>query len=279
MEKDSLLNKLLPPEFSGWNSEELIEINVKEKLYELINGGAELYISYGFKEAVSRTYKLEAQSEIQVEIYDMGEAKNAFGVFTHNRYKEESDYGQGSNRLPGALFFWKDKYYVSIMTIEETEESKKLINTLGTHISERIENDGKLPVILNYLPEKDQMKAGFIYFRHYIWLNTFHFIADTNILQIDETTDAIMAKYSTDEQITYLLLIEYPDSDRATGAFKSFNTFYYEGIEGTKPVQDEDNSWSFVKYNENMIIGVFHANTSEYAISLLEATKKKVNLE
>ena len=55
-------------------------------LYGFMNGGADLYYEYGFKELVSReiTYKGEAYT---VDIYTMDTPLNAFGIYSIHAYK------------------------------------------------------------------------------------------------------------------------------------------------------------------------------------------------
>ena len=72
-------------------------------LFEYINGGAELYLSYGFERLISAFYQLgdDEEKSIVLDIYDMGTPLQAYGVFGANR-REEAD------RAPGGVegFDW-----------------------------------------------------------------------------------------------------------------------------------------------------------------------------
>lgn len=53
----------------------------QETLYEYVDGGAELYISYGFREGLKRKYSKPDQPDILIEIFDMGSSINTHGIF------------------------------------------------------------------------------------------------------------------------------------------------------------------------------------------------------
>ena len=96
-----------------------------------IDGGAELYISYNFQNALSIKYSKDADNEITVDIFDMASSYDAFGVFAHTRETIDARVGQGSEYASGLLTFWKDRYYVSILAYPETAEKQKIVFALG----------------------------------------------------------------------------------------------------------------------------------------------------
>ena len=65
------IRALLPDSIDGWKKKTEDKFYTPENLYDYINGGAELYISYGFIEVISRTYYKENQPELKVEIFEM----------------------------------------------------------------------------------------------------------------------------------------------------------------------------------------------------------------
>jgi hypothetical protein len=272
----------LPDSLNGWTSENVILLNDKVSLYDYIDGGAELYISYGFKKAVSRKYIKQGQPEVIVEIFDMNTSENAFGVFSNTRYEEDSLFGQGSQYVEGALLFWKGKYYISVMTTEETDESKGLIYELGRIISERIRETGNRPDIIDLLPSEGLDKSSILYFYHYIWVNSFYFIADEDFLLIGDKTDAVLAKYGSQGNRSYVLIIQYDDNETAGKAYNNFIKEYFPEGEFRDISQLEDNKWMSVKLIDNTFYGVFNGITEEYVSALLsdiKLTYKKINID
>ena len=115
----------LPEKTNGWTSlPDYHKVYDRETLYDYIDGGAELYLSYGFRRLTSRRYVREGEPDIVVDLFDMGDSHNAFGVFSHSREVVESRFGQGSQYTEGLLLFWKGRYYVSVLASPETEASR-----------------------------------------------------------------------------------------------------------------------------------------------------------
>jgi len=125
------LATLLPDNVEGWNISEKDNIYDRHNLYNYIDGGAELYLSYGFEKVINRIYTAPGQPDILLDLFDIGTSQDAYGVFSHSRETEDETFGQGSQYTAGLLLFWKDHYFVSILAHPETEASKKAIFRLA----------------------------------------------------------------------------------------------------------------------------------------------------
>src|SRR4030042_5780455 len=66
------------------------QIYTKKTLFEHINGQAELYFKYGFQKSVFAIYqnRKSREDQIEVDIYDMGNVVQAFGVFSRFRNED-----------------------------------------------------------------------------------------------------------------------------------------------------------------------------------------------
>jgi len=265
---------LLPATVEGWKVIVKDQIYNSNTLYDYINGGAELYLSYGFKEVINRTYSKSGQPDIAVDLFDMKTSENAFGVFSHSREVVDNTFGQGSQYTEGLLLFWKDHYFVSILASPETDESKSAIFNLARKIEKSIKKEGPLPEILSLLPQKSLLRESIRYFRHYAWLNSYYFVADRNILHIDEKTDALLAKYGELGKRYILLLVEYKKNKDAVRAYNDFVKFYLPELSKRRAVQIEDGSWTAGQLSENLLIIVFNAPQKDKAINLIEAVQK-----
>ncbi len=215
----SQFNKVLPETMDVWKKAGPPGIYTPETLSTYIDGGAELYISYSFKSALSVKYADASGREITVDIFDMGSSLDAFGVFAHSREAVETDIGQGSEYASGLLNFWKDRYYVSILAYPEAPTTRDVVFRLGRAIAGAIPNEGPLPTLLDRLPADGLMPETVRYFHHYIWVNSFYFVSNDNVLNIEKDTPVALAKYRREGTSYFLLLVQYPDAGRAkTGA-------------------------------------------------------------
>jgi hypothetical protein len=269
---DKMLNliDLLPVSLLGWQAEKTFPLLVPKDLYNYMDGGAELYISYGFGEALSRTYTKPDQPEVVAEVYDLLESRNAFGVFTQTREQEITEFGQGTYRIPGAVFFWKGRYFISLSSWESNPASDALITALAAYIDSRISNAGEIPALIELLPGEGLIPDGYKYFHHYVWMNAFFFISDENLFLIDDSTDAILARYTEGEARKYLLLIQYVDETKALEAFASFGKeFFPEGLTD-HCIRLEDGLWLAAARNRSLIAAIFNASTQLSASQLLQ---------
>jgi hypothetical protein len=126
---------LLVKELDGWVLDGPPRYFGPDNLYDLINGGAEIYVAYGMRKMVTADYKNKAAKGIVLttEIYDMGTPLGAFGKLSNfaTGLKDPSKAGAG---LPAELQergilgssdikYWKDRYVVHITLIDESPEA------------------------------------------------------------------------------------------------------------------------------------------------------------
>lgn len=271
------LNILLPDSFGNWQKTSEDEVFDHDNLHDYLNGGAELYISYDFSRVIKRTYSAPEQPEITIDIFDMQNSKNAYGVFTHSSEKSNAEYGQGAFQVEGAILFWKDRYYISIIVFPETEESKNAIEKLADIVSNSIKSEGDIPPIVNLLPRENLINESILYFRHYNWLNSYYHVSFENILNITNDTECAFAKYNTVSGGSILLILEYKSEYEAGLANENFESNYYGGISSKKSIHKmEDGSWSGSRVVNNYIIIVFNTRENDRLISLLNKSEKLI---
>jgi hypothetical protein len=264
----------MPGQIDGWVLQETRQIETSDDLYDYIDGGAELYLSYGFIRASGYRYVKENQPDITAEIFEMKNPADAFGVYSQTRDRDEYDFGQGSYYVSGALFFWKGKYWINIITSETTTESEDCIKKIAKYIDNTITETGELPVVLSFLPKDGLVKGGLLYFHHYIWLNAYYFISTENVLDIDSTVQAVIAKYGPPENRLYLLIVKYPGNSEAENAFKKFSAALFpEGLkEGA--CKNKYGKWFTAEKHNSYIIAVFNGNSREETLKLMSEANK-----
>ncbi|NNK14064.1 MAG: hypothetical protein HKP52_07490 [Desulfofustis sp.] len=215
----------LPAAIDNWNKSSDFAVYDSDNLYTYINGGAELFISFKFINLVSLSYGNEEDEEIMIDIFDMGSSQNAYGIFSHGRETIDDFVGADieSEYAGGLLTFWKEQYYVSILAYPETESKKLLVQTLGKKIAEQIRGASVKPQLVDLLPEDSLQLHSIKYFTHYAWLNTYHFFSNENLLNIDNKTEVVMAKYQVNAaKPAVLIVLQYHDQAAAVTAQNTF---------------------------------------------------------
>ncbi|MDR1594757.1 MAG: hypothetical protein LBS43_09815 [Prevotellaceae bacterium] len=235
--------KLLPEKFDNYQVSNWLDYE-GEALFDYINGGAELYLSYGLVGMTGCKYNGDGLPQVTVEIYEMTSPANAFGVYTQSRDKEEYEYGQGSLSGSDFLLFWKDKYYVIITAGKVLPESGKAIRRIASLIDKAIPEKSRIPAIVDALPKENLVPGGYLYFHHYIWLNAYLFIANYNLVNISDKTDAVLAKYGDADNRCYLLMVDYTDTTAAITAWKQLKKEFAPDATGERPkLRLEDGTW------------------------------------
>lgn len=261
----------IPNQVMGWKAEEKDSFYDRETLYEYINGGAELYLTFDFKQVVVRRFLKQDAPEIVLEIFDMNLSKDAYGIFSSERQDEEADLGQDSEYGGGLLRFWKDKYFVSILSIGNEQIAKPAILELAKKVALSIPTTGKRPDILKYLPQENLIKNRIRFFHTHTILNRQYFLASKNILNLDSRTDCVFAPYQIGANKSYLVLIRYENLDSAWHAYQSFLKHYLPEARATGCVQMENKKWTCIKLNQGYLGIVFEAPSKKLAENLLSA--------
>ena len=264
------LTELLPTEHSGWKTANEDNFYNNETLYNYIDGGAELYLSYGFNKVISRNYIKPGQPEIRVDVFDMIKPRNAYGVYTHSREKIEHNFGQGSQTLIGAVLFWKDRYYVSVISQSETDEVTKAIHGIARIIDSSIPGEGKIPGVVKLLPEDNLVAESVTYFHHPVWLNYFAWLFEDNYLNITKETNAVWAKYETTQKRAMLLLVQYPDEHTARLGFNSFTKYFFPNPENGHITKDKNGRWISSRLGGKLFTAVFDAPDKDFAIVFID---------
>jgi hypothetical protein len=264
----------LPTTIDGWTITAERTFN-DSTLYSYIDGAAELYLSFGFSKVANRIYSRAEQPDLLVDIFYMNTSYDAYGVFTHTVGKTEKEFGVQSQHTQGAIVFWKANYYVSIFANPETEESKTAMIDLAKIIDSSITGESTLPEVLNYLPEKEIDRESIRYFKHYVWLNSYYNISRENILNMNNNTHAVLAKYGAGKQKQVLLVIKYPSEQEAAAAYVKFVAGFDKGFKN-KPVLVHNKKWTGAVLINQFFVGVFNSENKKSANDLILLVRRKI---
>lgn len=142
--KTDQLSSFLPAstEISPWRIQGDSQTASGEDLYLLINGGAELYLEYGFQSALFFQMVHPEGGGVNIEIYEMEDTAAALGVFSLKK-------GASSLSLPLGeacalddyyLNLLKGRYLITLTGLNQEEPTLKGLKELAAWL------DGKIPV-------------------------------------------------------------------------------------------------------------------------------------
>lgn len=274
--KEMTLGDLLPQEINGWKAETKDDLYDPQTIFDYIDGAGEVYRAYNFKLLLARRFTKEGQPDIIADLFEMTSSKDAFGVFTHDLEGDDAGIGQGSKYKGGLLSFWKNRFFVSLYSEEETDEAKEALFQLGKNVADSIKEEGEIPDIISLLPKENLAEKTVHYFHNHLILNYHFYVSDENILLLDQKTEATLGIYKDQEERIYLLLVRYPDIRNASQAYESFIKAYMPDAADPGLVQTEDQKWTAAKALEDMIIIVFNAPSNSFAKAMIEKVEKNI---
>lgn len=140
------LKTLLPAPFElpGMQLSGEPEIYEGEDLFDLINGGAEVYLEYGFKQVITQNYiGISGKTNLRVEIYEMENPSAAFGILSFSSLGKQivdkiSYYligGDGFGMMQKGSYF----IYASYANIDKNVQKsllQKIVQSMDNSITE-----------------------------------------------------------------------------------------------------------------------------------------------
>jgi hypothetical protein len=157
MPLESLIPKKDIP--AGWALIQGPQTYNKKTLFGHINGQAELFLKYGFQKSVFAIYqsKKSREDQIEVDIYDMGNVVQAFGIFSRFRNEDRpGGFGLDSFLDDHSAFFYEGKYFVMFYA---TESNPDILRQFSTLISLKMLDPSLPPKEISYFP-KNGLKPG-----------------------------------------------------------------------------------------------------------------------
>ncbi|MGD1009015.1 MAG: DUF6599 family protein [Candidatus Aminicenantales bacterium] len=221
------LARFLPKEIAGWKPSREDRAFTRGTIFEYLDGGGETYLGYGFRRLLVREYLDAAGSLLAAEIYDMGTAADAYGVFSNDPDGEDVPVGREAIYGGGLLRFWKGPYFVRLLAERETGETKSVLLGLGLRVAAAIPEGGSKPALLECLPLERLEKKSVRYFHKQVSLNAHYYLADENVLLLDERTEVALARYKAEWGKAMLLVCRYRTPADARRAYLKFRRAYF----------------------------------------------------
>lgn len=274
-EIDLTEKRLFPVYIKQWKREENPKMYAgKDKLFEYINGGAEVYLSYSFVQVSTVKYiKQDSGDSVKVDVWEFDNSDDAYGIFLKDRSGQELSVGHEASLFENYLWIWKDKYFVIIEPFEGNISSGDVI-FIGTSIVENIVSGGvRLPEILGYLPDEGYFQRNSWYFHEKIILDNIYItnkLIDKNVFNLSKKTNAVIGEYIIENGIPFkILIIEYPD---LSVAMESFNNFielrksWREKSVQTDTIQtfmDSNGKFSSITVMDKLIVATFFVESQK----------------
>ena len=186
---------------------------VSSDLYKYNNGAAAAYISYGFV-TLKTTQYAKAGTRMTVDVFDMGQAKNAFGMYSTMRSPDEAfvEIGNQGMVFDGVLDFWQGRHLVHVAPTAAESVPEALSLELGRADAARHgDRDASVPELARF-PTPGLVPNSITYYRQ-------------KALGQAALKNAFVAQYRIKSKEVHALLAEYPSEQEARAALETFKGF------------------------------------------------------
>jgi hypothetical protein len=119
----------------GWAPAGEEQVYNGEELFDYINGGADIYLEYGFREVRVREYARGGKT-VTVEVFEMDDADAAFGIYSFKRGTggERVDAGQEGVLNDYYLNFWRGRLHVTLTGFDGEKDTREGLKTLAREV-------------------------------------------------------------------------------------------------------------------------------------------------
>lgn len=197
-----------------------VEVFDSETIFQLVNGMADGFFAYGFEQVAVRDYENAEGAVLSVEIWQLATPADAYGLFTTSISGEPGDVGNAADVDPGRrLVFWQDRYYVHVRA-RQTLPDATLRGFAGV-IAMALPVGGERPALVDRLPQEGLVERGFVFFHEDISIQNDLWLGGENLLGLSQETDGVLARYEVGGEKVLLMLVRYPNADKASAALKA----------------------------------------------------------
>jgi hypothetical protein len=191
-----------------WQLTDSVKVFNGDELFTYMDGGAEVYLEYGFEKIAVAQYLVDGKEQIQGEIYQMKEASGAYGNFTFyiTNGVTKVDIGTDGAYNDYYLAFWKGPFLVVVSSPLPTDSTINRIKYLASKIANNIESSEARPKMVEKFVKAGYGLSSIKYFNGRYGLSNFFrftpgnaFNAPKSIGLIKDDIKVIINEYDSNE--------------------------------------------------------------------------------
>ncbi|MBN2012572.1 hypothetical protein JW960_24805 [candidate division KSB1 bacterium] len=257
----------LPPDnfVDAWTRSGTAERFAAENLYGRIDGGAELFLEFGFESLTCQQY-MHGGAEIGVEVYAMSEPDAALGIYLA-KCGAEKPLPEIDVRNTGSAYqimLVADVYVIFINNFTGDENLLPVMTACACQLIETIQPKSHVS-ILETLPTDHKIPGREFLFRGPFALQPIHTFGEGDIFLLQRQIFGVGARYQEANGTTYTLLqIDYKTPDAADLAFRNVYTHldsYLTPLDKTSSqliFQDYKQKYGIIERSENRLRITIH---------------------
>ena len=239
------VGRALPDRSGEWVRAAQVQMFNPGDLWEYINGAAEQYLTYGFQDLATTRYTSDqTRTAVVAEIYRMGDARGAFGI-----YRQEASpkaravmLGVEGRASSNTIRFWLGEFYVKLVTPPGGGRQREL-EALGAAIAKGLGSPGGMPEEVGWFPAAGQVP------------DSVKFIPADALGQAS-FTNAFEAKYENPGEPSTALVVPFDSDGAAAAALARYESFLARAKGRTKVASPGDGGFSATDSFQGHILAV-----------------------
>ena len=259
------------PEISGMHKSGSPKIFIPENLYEYINGAAESYLVYEFRDLAVQIYENDQKQSVVVEIYRHQDPVCSFGIYSQERPQQSNFLNIGSQAYyeKGVLNYLKGHYYVKINAYDFAQQEQSILRRIAEETAMQLQGDGELPRPLSWFPGEGKVE------------NSERFISQ-NFMGYSLFKNVFTANYEVLNNKFTLFILEAQESNEIKRILESYlnstNVSNEDLREGHYTVDDPYQGMIDILWENRFLLGTINLDSAEMRSHYLEMLKKKIEL-
>jgi hypothetical protein len=187
-------------------------------IFDYLDGGAEVYLSYRMRSCLAREYAA-GDLIVTLDLFEMGSAADAFGMFTHDQDGEALPVGQRALLRSGWLSFFKGRFFVSVTATRPS--ARATILAVGNAAAAAIDDLGQPPDLVARLPQDGLVPRSVRFLRSPVLLTQHLDLGENDPLKIGGDVEVVLGRYDRAGENATLVVARYPTASAAKAAARS----------------------------------------------------------
>lgn len=279
---DFELRKLLPNEQEAgeWKSSGPPQVFKGEDLFTYIDGGAEIYYEYGFRQVLVQDYRNAKGRRISLEIFEMASPESAYGMYTFKTHPDgqKVEAGEEAQIADYYLNLRKGNFLLTLTGLEAEKETQQDLIKLAKAVDIKLPPGAGKPRLVSLFPEEGLRETTLKFFKGNLGLyNTYPFFR-TDVFAFERAAKAdYRSGYS-------LFIFEYGEGEAAKLKFaKVRENFRREGrysnvqeLEGSFQAKDEKGRLIVGSVTERYILVLVGIRAFEEALEIQARVERSI---
>lgn len=190
------ISKLFPPDntFEGWTLKDSIEVFSGDDLFYYINGGADIYLEYGFVQVAHCNYLDSTAAKIHLEIYEMVDNNAAYGIFTMNSSGKGNkiSLGEAGFLYEYYLHYYIGNYYIRCNSSKKETQMIEAMQFIAAFPAGLITEENEKPALIQALDIDEFQFTQIKYFEGQLGLNNIFNFGHGSVAGFNEGLSARM---------------------------------------------------------------------------------------